>query len=147
MTTASAERISGSSLLDNDTFECIAARLVKDGETPDMARRILDQALAFLATAVRHRDVRLSPSKQVDKGWHKLIEDTVLYFGLCETLGVEYIHHVPTDGEDDKAARPDTISYIEAAHFVVDRELWPNLADCTQCHAGCTDSPNSGGKK
>ncbi|MFI5659193.1 glycine-rich domain-containing protein [Streptomyces sp. NPDC051684] len=55
--------------------------------------------------------------------------------------------------DDDKAeadadGRPmvleATVAAIEAAGFVIDRELWNMGAKCTQCHAGCTDSPNTG---
>ncbi|MGD6752800.1 glycine-rich domain-containing protein [Streptomyces sp. BH105] len=53
--------------------------------------------------------------------------------------------------DDDKAEAEDrpmvleqTVKAIEAAGFAVDRELWNMGAECTQCHAGCTDSPNTG---
>ncbi|MCX4827622.1 MULTISPECIES: glycine-rich domain-containing protein [unclassified Streptomyces] len=40
-----------------------------------------------------------------------------------------------------------TVAAIEAAGFVIDRELWNMGVKCTQCHAGCTDSPNTGKSK
>ncbi|MFD7094727.1 hypothetical protein [Streptomyces xanthophaeus] len=41
-----------------------------------------------------------------------------------------------------------TTAAIRAAGFTIDAEFWPNegVADCSQCHAGCTDSP-AGAKK
>ncbi|MEU1751148.1 hypothetical protein ABZ436_00585 [Micromonospora matsumotoense] len=35
-----------------------------------------------------------------------------------------------------------TVSAIVAAGFTLDHPLWVGVAtECTQCHAGCTDSP------
>ncbi|MGZ0233354.1 hypothetical protein [Streptomyces sp. CPS1] len=54
--------------------------------------------------------------------------------------------------EDDEtpgaaqATRERTLAAITAAGYTVDEELWPDMAECSQCHAGCTDSPNSGKK-
>ncbi|MEO3749158.1 hypothetical protein [Streptomyces sp. B6B3] len=71
---------------------------------------------------------------------------------------------------DVAAARERTLGAIERSGFVADEELWPvageqyrvpevtpdsyvspgalgaDLADCTQCYAGCTDSPSEPGK-
>jgi hypothetical protein len=33
------------------------------------------------------------------------------------------------------------IEAIVSAGYEIDRPLWRGKADCTQCHAGCTDSP------
>ncbi|HBF81471.1 MAG TPA: hypothetical protein DD420_16530 [Streptomyces sp.] len=39
--------------------------------------------------------------------------------------------------------RPAVLRKIRAAGFEVDAAYWPGegAAECTQCHAGCTDSP------
>ncbi|MEV0850616.1 hypothetical protein AB0J21_33005 [Streptomyces sp. NPDC049954] len=61
--------------------------------------------------------------------------------------GMPFIHHVPTQDENETKAEAAgtitrTMAAIETAGYTVDTELWLGAADCSQCHAGCTDSPN-----
>ncbi|MEU8076602.1 hypothetical protein AB0B31_14245 [Catellatospora citrea] len=68
--------------------------------------------------------------------------------------GGRYIHHIPEDEREhdprlpgmDAAMRARTVGAITAAGYDVDPAFWPELgaADCTQCHAGCHDSPSNG---
>jgi hypothetical protein len=144
-------------LLPADVMERLSSRIVKDH--PDLdhatARRIVGQAAAFLAASGQRPGADLSPSKLVDIGWHTFILHTVDYALFCEQVAGRFIHHVPTeDGDqapgDGAGARERTLAAITEAGYAIDHDLWPaavKMGDCcSQCHAGCTDSPN-GGKK
>ena len=113
-----------------------------------MPARILDLALAFLgtcATATRP----IGPSDLVDIGWHTFTLYTRDYADFCDRAARRFIQHVPghqggqgTTPPTIPVALADTVSAIRAAGFTVDPDLWPRAADCTQCHAGSTDSPS-----
>lgn len=143
-------------LVDPEVMERLAARITKDHPEHDTttARRIVGQAAAFLAASAALPGAGLSPSKAVDTGWHTWILHTVDYAAACDRIAGRFIHHIPTpDGESAEggpaAARQRTLDAISAAGFRIDHDLWPDAAkmgDCTQCHAGCSDSPNSGTK-
>ncbi|MCX5383177.1 hypothetical protein [Streptomyces sp. NBC_00083] len=119
--------------------------------TDDMGRRGVSQMVAFLATSATSAttDDPLTPSLRVDLFWHRFLKRTVPYLAFSRALGVDCIHHIPDDSEggvDPEAgwtAMRTTTAAITAAGFTVDAEFWPGTgaADCSQCHAGCTDSP------
>ncbi|MFD4860955.1 glycine-rich domain-containing protein [Streptomyces atratus] len=119
--------------------------------TDEMGERGVNQLVAFLATSTRS-DEPLTPSLRVDLFWHAFVQRTVHYVAFSRSLGVDYIHHVPdedeggSDPEAGRAAMALTTAAIRAAGFTIDAEFWPNegAADCSQCHAGCTDSPVGG---
>ncbi|MET9516426.1 hypothetical protein [Streptomyces sp. NPDC002994] len=143
-------------LVHPEVMERLAARITKDHPETDAptARRIIAQTAAFLAAGAQYPGADLSPSKAVDIGWHTWILHTVDYAVFCERIAGRFIHHMPTaEGEavtgGPAAARRRTLDAINAAGYAFDHELWPpaaKMGDCSQCHAGCTDSPN-GGKK
>ncbi|MGW4950685.1 glycine-rich domain-containing protein [Streptomyces parvulus] len=113
-----------------------------------VARRIVGQAAAFVAASGRYPGQSLAPSQLVDYGWHAFILHTVDYARFCERVVGAFVHHVPTDEGDvtpsaARATRERTLAAISTAGYTVDEELWPDLAKCTQCHAGCTDSPKN----
>lgn len=142
-------------LVGSEMAERLSARIVKDHPEIDhaTARRIIAQTAAFLVAGAQRPGLELSPSKLVDIGWHTWILHTVDYAVFCEQVAGRFIHHVPTpDGEqgdsDPEAARQRTLTAITGAGFAIDADLWPpaaKMGKCTQCHAGCTDSPK--GKK
>ncbi|NUV72411.1 MULTISPECIES: hypothetical protein [unclassified Streptomyces] len=157
--TVALERPAGTtnpaSLVTPEVMERLAARITKDNPDTDLptARRIIGQAAAFLAAGAALPSTELSPSKAVDVGWHTFILHTVDYAEFCERVAGRFIHHVPTPdtetGEESAAARQRTLDAITAAGFRIDHDLWPDAAkmgNCSQCHAGCSDSPNSGKK-
>jgi hypothetical protein len=137
----------GSSLICDTPFRRMAARIA--AEHPElsagMPERILDQALAFLAAAaVTARP--LSPSALVDIGWHTFILYTSDYREFCDRVAGQFIDHVPDDDpETEHLATPPAVSEvmiaITDAGFQVDNELWPAMAECSQCHQGCHDGP------
>ena len=141
-------------LVEPEVMERLAVRITKDHPATDMvtARRIVGQTAAFLAAGAALPGVELSPSKTVDVGWHTWILHTVDYAAFCDRVAGRFIHHVPTpDGESaeggHEAVRQRTLDAMTAAGFQIDHDLWSEAAmmgDCSQCHAGCSDSPNSG---
>ncbi|MFJ2402100.1 hypothetical protein ACIOUE_12445 [Streptomyces xanthochromogenes] len=132
----------------------VRALLIKDvrKEWPDltdeMGERGVNQLVAFLATSSVTEE-RLTPSLRVDLFWHQFLKRSVQYLTFSRALGADYIHHVPDDSEGGadpqagRAAMKATTAAITAAGFTVDAEFWPGMgaADCSQCHAGCSDSP------
>ncbi|WP_326738290.1 glycine-rich domain-containing protein [Streptomyces sp. NBC_01022] len=143
-------------LVDPIIMERLAARIAKEHSDTDLptARRIIGQTAAFLAAGAALPRVALSPSKPVDIGWHTWILHTVEYAAFCDHVAGRFIHHAPIpEAErnlgDPAAERRRTLDALAATGFRIDDDLWPEAArmgECSQCHAGCTDSPN-GGKK
>ncbi|MDJ1136202.1 glycine-rich domain-containing protein [Streptomyces iconiensis] len=135
--------------VDQEIRKCLAAdvRKTHPGMPVEFAERAIDQMAAFLIAGAR-TDAPLSPSPLVDVFWHAFILRTQQYAEFCEQVAGRFIHHnpqPPSAGEHGKAAaeRQRTLTAITAAGFEVDPDLWPQLgaADCSQCHAGCSDSP------
>ncbi|GAB7044627.1 MULTISPECIES: glycine-rich domain-containing protein [Catenuloplanes] len=133
-------------LLDPALFATLTARIAADRPDliGDMPARILDQALAFLGTCAV-TTTPIGPSDLVDIGWHTLILHTDLYNSLCHRIAGRFIHHIPDNpaGTGDSAPISTTTAAITTAGYRLDLPLWTSsgTADCTQCHAGCTDSP------
>ncbi|WP_327748522.1 hypothetical protein [Streptomyces europaeiscabiei] len=114
----------------------------------EKADRGVGQMLAFLA-ACDYADRPLSPSPLVDDFWHAFLLHTEAYQDFCESTFGRYLHHQPgfLDKEEHgggKALRARTVDAITLAGYEIDPEFWPelDLADCSQCHANCSDSPN-----
>ncbi|MFG2145066.1 hypothetical protein ACGFRG_12820 [Streptomyces sp. NPDC048696] len=115
----------------------------------DMASRIVDEALKFLAAAATNRTpgFALRPSRIADEGWHALLWDTKTYESLCAFLG-RFIHHVPESPatkKHDTATVDRTLAAIRSAGYLPDDYLWAKetqnsvlvAADCM--HSECTD--------
>lgn len=96
------------------------------GMDPSMAARVVEEGLKFVAAAALFPQARISPTNEVDEGWHALILHTHLYATLCSRLG-RTVHHYP---ERPEAARRDpdvitrTMALIEQAGYTPDAELW-----------------------
>ncbi|MFG2194876.1 glycine-rich domain-containing protein [Streptomyces sp. NPDC048639] len=141
-------------LLGSELVNRLATRIVKDHPGIDLpfADRIVTQTAAFLAACGDNTGQPLSPSGSIDVGWHTFILHTREYAAFCQRIAGHFVHHVPTDPDEGEegtaaAARQRTLEAITAADYTVDLELWPEMSDCSQCHAGCSDSPNSGKSK
>lgn len=145
--------IDGRSLVSRHLFNRLATRIAADHPelAPDMPARIVDQALAFLGSCAVTTEP-IGPSGIVDIGWHTFILYTSEYADFCERIAGRFIHHQPDDepGEGwptvpEAAGVPisKAVQAMQAAGYRVDIQLWSLRAtsDCTQCHAGCTDSP------
>jgi len=118
----------------------------------DMPARILDQTLAFLETCATATEP-IGPSELVDIGWHTFILYTHEYAEFCDRIAGRFIHHVPDDGptgdewptapKANAATLATTVAAMRRAGHHLDVPIWSTsmATDCTQCHAGCTDSP------
>lgn len=150
MSAGTVERLSGRSLVSDELFERLTARVTRDeGYGPALAARVVEQALAFLRTCAVHRGEPLSPSRLVDAGWHAFILDTREYRRFCRRIAGRFIDHVPTGGVaadpgEPASALSRTAAAIRAAGYAVDDELWFSSAgggECTGCANGCHDDP------
>ncbi|MEU5426250.1 hypothetical protein AB0H73_11665 [Streptomyces olivoreticuli] len=113
----------------------------------DTAERTFGQTIAYLVTSVEHPDVPMGPAPRVDLGVHSFVLDTINYTDFCLMVAGRYVHHVPhLSGEaTGSPSLRATVQALKAAGFTIDHELWnASEADCSQCHAGCTDSPVGG---
>ncbi|WP_145499296.1 hypothetical protein [Streptomyces sp. CFMR 7] len=99
----------------------------------DMAGRVVEEALKFVAACSRNPGVGLAPSRIVDEGWHALLLHTAMYAELCEELGGNFVHHFP--GYDptnyDPAILDRTRQAITGLGYVPDAELWGDPSDET----------------
>ncbi|MFD9887978.1 glycine-rich domain-containing protein [Amycolatopsis sp. NPDC059027] len=149
--TISVEQLTGQGLVSETLFGRLVGRVAQEEAcTTVMARRIVDQALAYLATCAKVTE-SLAPSATVDIGWHTFILHTREYAEFCDRIAGRFIHHVPHDEDDDSSGTPlrdvmrRTVTAISAAGFAVDHELWftpsAQCADCSQCKNGCSDDP------
>lgn len=146
MTTTQTQR-TGRTLVKPILFDKLATRITKDHPELDqpMAERITEQALAFLATAATATQP-IGPSNLVDIGWHTFLLHTRDYTAFCDRIAGRYIHHEPETGSETGVPLTTTVKAMRAAGFRIDPDLWPvgNAeceSRCTQCHAGCTNSP------
>ncbi|WP_046776454.1 glycine-rich domain-containing protein [Streptomyces yangpuensis] len=137
-------------LLTDAQFNDVRATILDDNPNiePEMASRILIEALTFVIAASRFPSVRIAPTREVDAGWHALILHTHLYASLCSRLG-RTVHHYP---ERPEASRHDpevltrTMALIEQAGYTPDAELWvgPDRS-LVSVAANCSHTPVPGG--
>ena len=135
-------------LITARTFGRLAARVMAEyGDDRALAERTVEQALAYLVTCAANPGAGLAPSRQVDKGWHAFLLHTADYAEFCQQVAGRFIHHVPEEpGEEGSGCGVAvTVAAMRSLGLLVDGELWEAAGDCTgqctQCHAGCHDSP------
>lgn len=146
--TAVAEQTEARTLISPDLFHRLTSRVVTEHDlAPELAERIVDQALAFLAACAQDHREPLSPSPLVDIGWHTFILCTKDYAEFCERVAGRFLHHVPDDANDTAPTLnaveivDRAVLAIRRAGFRVDHELWDKKGLCSQCHNGCADDP------
>ncbi|WP_210573173.1 hypothetical protein [Streptomyces sp. GESEQ-4] len=145
--TTPIKKVDPRKLMDEHLLDRLSTRITADHRhmEHEYARRIMTETVKFLVAGVKS-DGPLSPSETVDIGWHTFILHTADYAEFCDRVAGYFIHHNPeyldrkTHG-GPKNVRQRTLDAITAAGFEVDLPLWPAVADCHQCHAGCHDSP------
>jgi hypothetical protein len=118
------------------------------GMPEEMAGRIVDEALKFLAACAKSPGMGLVPSRIVDEGWHALILHTALYAGICRQVGGGFVHHSPGygPGNYDPRVLDRTREAIEALGWGVDAELWvaPGDESLVSVAAKCQHSDDGG---
>ncbi|MGO4461359.1 hypothetical protein AB4039_29315 [Streptomyces sp. M-16] len=137
-------------LLTDAQFNDVRATVLDDnpGMEPEMAGRLVGEALKFVSTASLFPTVRIAPTREVDEGWHALILHTHLYATLCSRLG-RTVHHYPerpdpSRHDDDVLTR--TIALIEQAGYTPDAELWVGPGkSLVAVAANCNHTPVPGG--
>jgi hypothetical protein len=111
------------------------------------ATRIVDEALAFVATAARNPQEDIAPSRVVDEGWHALILHTALYARLCERLGA-IVHHYPQRPDPsryDQDVIDRTTALIAQEGYTPDLDLWTHPTDPgLPVAADCQHAPKCG---
>lgn len=141
--------ISARRLVSDAQFNDVRSTILLNnpGMEPEMAGRILTDALAFVATAASRPGRAMVPSRVVDEGWHALILHTGLYYDLCARFG-NFVHHLPEQPDPsrfDQAVIERTTALIEAAGYTVDRDLWRGPEDAlVSVAASCQHSDDSG---
>lgn len=86
MTAATKAAALGRDLLSPELFDKLASRVTRDAHLDyELAERVVDQTLAFLAACSQFRGRKLSPSNLVDIGWHTFILDTVEYLSIIRS--------------------------------------------------------------
>ncbi|MER7975604.1 hypothetical protein [Streptomyces sp. NPDC095817] len=136
MTATANDQTTGRTAAGEVLFESLARFVVlHDGQSPERAERIADQAVAFLVTAAT-ATVPMVPSDDVDLGLHALILHTKEYAELCARHAGRFLHHNPMPGGGGRDLEKVAASAraIKAAGFVVFDDLWTvdgtNLAQC-----------------
>ncbi|XXZ50346.1 hypothetical protein AAGT00_19330 [Streptomyces cavourensis] len=136
MTATANDQRTGRAVAGEELFESLAHFVVvHNGQSPERAQRIADQAVAFLVTAAT-ATAPMVPSDDVDLGLHALILHTKEYAALCERYAGRFLHHNPAPGGGARAPEKVASSAraMKAAGFMVFDELWTvdgtNLAQC-----------------
>ncbi|WSU33941.1 hypothetical protein OG391_01715 [Streptomyces anulatus] len=92
----------------------------------EMACRIVEEGLKFVAAYSRNPGVGLAPSRIVDEGWHALLLHTAMYAQLCG-----FVHRFP--GYDPTNYDPEILDRTRQAiadlGYVPDAELWGPSSD------------------
>ena len=160
MSPVSTDRITGRALVEDVLFGRLVHRVVRDQDMePQLAERVVDQALAFLGACAANPGARLSPSRLVDHGWHTFLMYTREYAGFCDRVAGRFLHHNPQDGDSPVkgADITATVAALAKVGYQVDTELWAMSAECSegsegdgsdssgsgncsQCHQGCHNS-------
>lgn len=145
----SEPRLSARALVSDAEFSAFLTTILGNNPGMDIATgsRILEQALAFVATAASRPGTAMVPSRVVDEGWHTLLLHTGSYYQLCAGFG-NFVHHVPEAPDVTRfsqAAIDRTVTRVAAAGYVVDLDLWraPDDRRVTVA-AKCQHSDDSG---
>ncbi|MFG3273111.1 glycine-rich domain-containing protein [Streptomyces luteogriseus] len=115
------------------------------GMSEELAGRIVEEGLKFVAACATNPGLGLAPSRIVDEGWHALILHTAMYADLCKQLGGQFVHHYP--GYDPTNYDPPildrTRETIAGLGWEADAELWGPPSDETLASvaAKCQHAP------
>lgn len=104
----SAPSLDNADMIPERLWTLLTDRIIKEWKTtPQLAARILDQALGFLKLCAARPDETYSPSPLVDIGWHIFIIHTKAYAAFCDNLAGRFIHHTPYNEDEVNIAAAD----------------------------------------
>ena len=131
------------------------------GHPVELAERIVDQALVFLAACAQTTEP-IGPSALVDLGWHAFILRTEASRAFCQRTAGRMIDHCPlapdtagASGARANALLERSVAAVRATGLHYDPQLWAcagscddsdkggpgsGTGQCSQCHQNCTDS-------
>ncbi|MER8041991.1 hypothetical protein [Streptomyces sp. NPDC094032] len=132
----------GRDLVSPELFEKLSAFCADEyGLGADLARRVMDEALAFLYVAGTSENGHvMAPSRAVDPAWHTFVLHSQEYTAWCLAHFGRYLHHAPNSKLRTVGLMYDVTGAIAAAGFAVDPSLWGIAADCNEPTC-CSDGP------
>ncbi|MFE4520380.1 glycine-rich domain-containing protein [Kitasatospora sp. NPDC056783] len=134
-------------LMDRRSLDSVVATVLdnNEGMSPEMARRIVHEAISFVVTGALRPELAMAPSRIVDEGWHALVLHTEEYADLCGRFG-GFVHHSPgfDPANFDSDILEQTQEAIRSVGFEVDVDLWCAPTDNTlvSVAANCQHAPN-----
>lgn len=138
--TSTVTGVTGRSLLDEGLFGRLVERVAGEhGLDRGLAGRVVDQAAVFVAACGTRPGLR--PSRLVDVGWHAMVLHTREYAEFCDRVAGRMVHHCPDAPGVVSGGVEASVRAVEAAGFVVDRELWAHPAGCGEVGCGAGRPP------
>ena len=126
-------------MLSHELFAKLVKRVADEESVgSDYAACIVRQTLVFLkACADNTTGQKLSPSVQIDPGWHAFVLHAEDYAEFCDRIAGRFIHHRPMMDADIRSgnALKRTIAALQETGYSVDLELWESRP--MSCGAGC----------
>lgn len=121
----------GRDLVSPELFEKVSVFCAEEyGHELSTARRIVDQALAFLKVMGDTRAFDMTPSDAVDHGWHSFVLHTQAYATWCEEQFGFFLGHEPKAAVRTRPLIGSVVDRVRAAGFYVDDRLWGVAKDC-----------------
>jgi len=137
-------------LISEDLWNRLRSRVQRDGQfSAGKADAVVDGTLSFLRLCGQFRGERLSPSKDIDVGWHAFTLHTRDYEAFWERVAGHLIHHEPTRPGERNPARTvaSTIEFMRQHSIDFDPLLWAmSKANCDSGPPDCgeTDCSSEG---
>ncbi|MEV7419652.1 hypothetical protein [Streptomyces sp. NPDC089919] len=121
----------GRDLVGPELFEKVSRFCAGEyGHELSMARRIVDQALAFLKVMGDTRAFDMTPSDVVDPGWHSFVLHTQAYAAWCDEQFGFFLGHEPGATVRTRPRIGRVVDRVKAGGFFVDETLWGSAKEC-----------------
>ncbi|WP_327176127.1 hypothetical protein OG599_12915 [Streptomyces sp. NBC_01335] len=121
----------GRDLVSPELFERVSAFCAEEyGHELPAARKIVDQALAFLKVMGDARAFDMTPSQDVDPGWHSFALHTRAYASWCQEQFGYFLDHEPRATVRTRPLIGSVVERVKAAGFQVDERMWGAAKNC-----------------